>query len=56
MGKQRRKETRVTIYGNNAQDVTGSITGISYGGKTVLIDMGLVMLNNKLEMYNANRK
>lgn len=55
MGKQRRKETKVTIYGNNAEDVTGSITGISYGGKTILIDMGLVMLNNKLEMYNSNK-
>lgn len=55
MGKQRRKETKVTIYGGNAEDVTGSITGISYGGETILIDMGLVMSSNKLEMYNANK-
>lgn len=55
MGKQRRKEAKITIYGNNAEDVTGSITGVSYGGETILIDMGLVMSSNKLEMYNANK-
>jgi metallo-beta-lactamase family protein len=55
MGRQKKRETKVTIYGNNAEDVAGSITGVSYGGETILIDMGLVMSSNKLEMYAANK-
>ena len=40
--------------GNNATDVTGSITLIRFGGKQILLECGLYQDNSYLEAYRAN--
>jgi len=53
--KQRKKEVRVYAYGNSSTSVTGSIMGVSYADKLILIDCGMIMESSKYHMYQANK-
>lgn len=53
--KQRRKEVKVYAYGNSSTSVTGSVVGVSYADKLILIDCGMIMESSKYQMYQANK-
>lgn len=42
------------FLGNNADDVTGSLTYIKYNGKQILLECGLFQNNDYLESYRIN--
>ena len=55
MGKKKKlKEDGISFCGNNATDVTGSMTLIKFGDKQILLECGLYQDNSYLESYKVN--
>ena len=55
MGKKKKlKEDGILFCGNNATDVTGSMTLIKFGDKQILLECGLYQDNSYLESYKVN--
>lgn len=49
-------EDGILFCGNNAQDVTGSMTLVKFGGKQFLLECGLYQDNSYLESFRVNTK
>lgn len=55
MGKKKKlKDDGIYLYGNNAEDVTGSSIYIKCNGKQLLIECGMIQENDYLENYRKN--
>ena len=55
MGKKKKlKEDGILFCGNNATDVTGSMTLIKFEDKQILLECGLYQDNSYLESYKVN--
>ena len=55
LGKKKKlKEDGILFCGNNATDVTGSMTLIKFGDKQILLECGLYQDNSYLESYKVN--
>lgn len=52
--KKKLKEDGILFCGNNATDVTGSMTLIKFGDKQILLECGLYQDNSYLESYKVN--
>lgn len=52
--KKKLKEDGILFCGNNAIDVTGSMTLIKFGDKQILLECGLYQDNSYLESYKVN--
>ena len=52
--KKKLKEDGILFCGNNATDVTGSMTLIKFGDKQILLECGLYQDNSYLDSYKVN--
>ena len=56
MAKKQNKNNYMLFCGNNSLDVTGSMIYMSFEGKQILLENGMVQNNDYLENYNANNE
>ena len=52
MAKKQNKNNYMLFCGNNSLDVTGSMIYMSFEGKQILLENGMVQNNDYLENYN----
>ena len=56
MSKKRKNKIKVTFVGENAHDVTGSMTLVEFGAHKILIDAGLYQGNSVTKDYKINAR
>lgn len=54
IGRLKLKSDGIMFVGNNAEDVTGSMTLIKFANKQILLEAGLYQNNDYLESYKVN--
>lgn len=54
--KKKLKTDGIFFIGNNAEDVTGSMTLVKFANKQILLECGLYQNNSYLESYKVNSK
>ena len=53
IGRLKLKSDGIMFVGNNAEDVTGSMTLIKFANKQILLEAGLYQNNDYLESQNT---